>query len=157
MKGEDMQYRQITIATILILNIITTAYASDKSRTITLPDPVQGIDEVPAVRTTSSAIPCGSGYVVGVWMGADGWNDWVVWLSQAGQNWSNADRKTYRAYSYAKLNQDPGKIYYAAIMQAMATGAKVQVMDDQYGFRCNETGVDDAKGSQFNSVQVWYP
>ncbi|KLU16709.1 hypothetical protein AFK69_08860 [Xenorhabdus sp. GDc328] len=43
------------------------------------------------------------------------------------------------------------------LLAAQANGQKVELMDDDIGFRCNKWGSGSYKDPQFDSVQAWFP
>ncbi|CDG21359.1 exported protein of unknown function [Xenorhabdus poinarii G6] len=102
-------------------------------------------------------LECGRGYVVGIWSNGNKWNQWAVWLSKTGRNWSNKDVQIYWAYSALDTDYDSGKNAYATVLAAQASGQIVALLDDQWPFRCNKWGPDPYNGPQFNSVQAWFP
>jgi hypothetical protein len=157
MKGTVMKFRQIITANILFFSMIAAAHAAGSPKATPTTPGHETNQNAPSDKGTSDLKECGRGYVVGVWMGADGWDDWVVSLSQTGQSKSNSDVQIYRAYSYGLSNQDAGKIFYATVLQAKATGAMVEVLDDLKPFPCTVSGTGEAKGKQFKSVKIWFP
>jgi hypothetical protein len=170
--------KKVLAAKALLFCVVATAYAADTPQALTPAEPLNKVRPVVSPdnpsdnpsdkfsdkssnpshnKNTAAMLECGRGYVVGIWPGADGWDDWGVWLSATGPSYSNSDVKFYRAYSNARTNYNSGRMYYSAALQAMATGAMFMVLDDDLGFRCNVAGTGNAKGPQFDSVQIWYP
>ncbi|QDW31672.1 MULTISPECIES: hypothetical protein [Yersinia] len=104
---------------------------------------------------------CGGGYVVQVWVSADAYKDWAVWLSPSGQSHSNTDKTLYWARSTGiGLDNEYGKAIYAAILSAQATGQLVNLLDDSSdacAIREMSNPIGEFSGKQFNSASNYYP
>ena len=118
--------------------------------------PVKIEREASDTRGNASMTECGRGHVVGVWPGADGWDNWAIWLSEDGQSWADKDVKIYWAYSHATTDYNSGRMMYSAVLAAQAADQLVAVMDDGLGCK-GRSGTGGFVGIQFNSVQIWFP
>lgn len=113
------------------------------------------------VTAISSLDECGRGYVVSISVASTSstakWDDWTVWLSKTGQSYANSDKKLYKATQHSTTDYNSGRIMYAAVLQAMATGAMVVASDWGSFSTCSGTNTYEGAATEFSSVRIYYP